>query len=98
MIQAPIDSNTAISVGLLIVLLTAAIKINSILKDITNELKTHSKTPEKIDSMEKSMIKLEGKVSMLEGDINNLWASTRTDDPKKLFESMRSKPRNRDDS
>jgi glutaredoxin-related protein len=64
---------------------------------MSNELKQHSKTPEQVTSIKETMIKLEMKVDTLEHDVNNLWAFARTDDPRKLFDNMRSKPRNKDD-
>jgi cell fate (sporulation/competence/biofilm development) regulator YmcA (YheA/YmcA/DUF963 family) len=96
-IPSAIDSNTAVSVGLLLVIISAVIKLNSMLKDITNELKNHAKTPEKVEKIEKTLMRTDHRIETLESDVNNLWAFARTDDPAKLFDNMRSRPRNKHD-
>jgi hypothetical protein len=90
-----VSADTAISVGLVIVVLTAAIKLVAQLSDIKAELKRHEKVPEKVDNIEREMITVKGRLGDLEEDMNNLWAFARTDDAGTLFSVLRRGPRSR---
>ena len=88
-----LSSETAISVGLFVVVVSAIWKLATTLADIRADLRTHAGTPAAIEAMGKTLVQVDGRLKFLEEDVNTLWATTRADDPEQFLEKMRRRPR-----
>jgi hypothetical protein len=84
----PISSDTAVSVGFLVILVGATWRLAVLLTEIKQSLK-------ELASMPKQLKNLSNRLQAVEVDLNNLFAAVRTEDPAKLFEVMRIVPRSK---
>lgn len=88
-----ISVESTISIALLVIVVTAAWRLSAILTDIKAQLAKHSDTPKKVEEIRDDMSGVHHRLSILEEDVNNLWAFARADEPADLFRVMRRTPR-----
>lgn len=88
-----ISVESAISIGVLVIVVGAAWRLSAILTDINAQLKTHEGTPQKVNDIKLDLSKMNSRIGDLEDDVNNLWAFARTEDPAELFKQLRRGPR-----
>lgn len=78
----PISADSAIGVGLVVVVLGAAWRLSGQLARIDTKLDNLSALPEKVAGIENRLGKVEIRVQHVEQDLNNLWAAQRGQPPE----------------
>lgn len=86
MIAESISSDTAVSIGFLLILVGGTWRLAVLLTEIKQGLKELAGTPKQLKVVSR-------RLQAVEVDLNNLFAAVRTEDPAKLFEVMRIIPR-----
>jgi hypothetical protein len=81
-----ISSDTAVSIGFLLILVGGTWRLAVLLTEIKQGLKELAGTP-------KQLRVVSSRLQAVEADLNNLFAAVRAEDPSKLFEVMRVIPR-----
>lgn len=90
-----IDSGTAVSIGFLVMVIGAVVRITILLTQIRTELALHRDTPKQIQTIASDVSSTKRRVTDLEDDVNNLWAFAVAEDPKMLFGRLRRGPRSK---
>lgn len=84
-----VSADSAISIGLLVVVITATWKLSSLLTSINLKLERFEKLPDRVNQLAE-------RIESLSEDVDLLWAGERTTgDPGALIDRMRSKHRDK---